>query len=239
MTNYAMVIDLQRCVGCGACVISCKNENNVEEGIFWSNRIVKTVGRFPEVRFEYIPTLCNHCEKAPCVQVCPSGAMYKENSVTLHDPDICIGCRYCMNACPYHNIWFNWKRPHERWRANKTLIEGCTSSPQELVKKVGAFPPYSNPDLGKKSPAIRPKGVVEKCNFCYHRITKGELPYCVVECPPDARIFGNLDDPKSKVSYLLGKYRPFRLREHLGTKPKIFYIRNFNPGHYTRSKGGV
>ena len=117
MPKYAMVIDLQRCVGCGACSIACRNENNVSEGIYWSSKITETSGTFPNVRFHYRPTLCNHCTNPPCVQGCPTKAMHKQdNGITMHDPKKCIGCRYCMYNCPYEVIYFNWQAPHKFWK---------------------------------------------------------------------------------------------------------------------------
>ncbi len=240
--RYVMVIDHQRCVGCGACIIACKNENNLTEGIAWSYKITETVGTFPHVRFHYIPTLCNHCEFAPCVRGCPTRAMHKiEGGITMHDTNKCIGCRYCIANCPYGVISYNWERPHQRWSQEQELISGCTSTglAQASVYGLDRSPPYENMDRGRTLPVERPMGVVEKCTFCDHRLQNGELPYCVEACPADARIFGNLDDPKSEVSMLLGKYKPYRLKEHLGTEPKIYYIRSFNPGTYEQSKGGL
>jgi molybdopterin-containing oxidoreductase family iron-sulfur binding subunit len=106
-------------------------------------------------------------------------------------------------------------------------------------KAGGKTIPYYNPEREDTLAGIRPKGVVEKCTFCDHRINKGLLPRCVEACPADARIFGDISDPNSEVSKLLGKFRPFRLREQLGTDPHVFYIRDFNPAHYQPTKGGV
>ncbi len=239
--KYAMVIDHQRCVGCGACIIACKNENNLTEGISWSYKITETVGTFPNVRFHYIPTLCNHCANAPCALGCPTRAMHKaEGGITMHDPNKCIGCRYCIANCPYGVISYNWEEPHQQWRQKNVLIKDCTNSGAQQASAYGTprRPPYENPERGTTLPAERPMGVVEKCTFCDHRLMRGLLPYCVEACPADARIFGDLDDPKSEVSKLIGKYRPYRLKEHLGTEPKIYYIRSFNPGTYTQTKGG-
>ncbi|GAB4545477.1 MAG: 4Fe-4S dicluster domain-containing protein [Anaerolineae bacterium] len=241
MSKYAMVIDLHRCTGCGSCIIACKNENNLSEGVAWSSKINQTVGKFPNVRYDYIPTLCNHCANAPCVAVCPTQAMHKaEGGITMIDTAKCIGCRYCMAICPYGVIHFNREEPLQFWRDEKALITGSTSSPSGVTQQVGGTViPYYNPDREQTLPGIRPQGVVEKCTFCDHRVAKGELPYCVEACPASARIFGDLDDPNSEVSYLLGKYRPFRLREDLGTEPKVYYIRSFQPGGYEKTKGGL
>ena len=241
--SFAMVIDLQKCTGCGGCTIACINENNVQAGFAWAYRISKTVGKFPNVRYEYIPTLCNHCAKAPCVKICPTGAMHKSRGdITAHDPNKCIGCKSCISACPYVVISRNSKDTHKFWKSNEELIKGCTESPKEVVRKVkGETIPYYNPDREKDSrgSGLRQRGIVEKCTFCDHRVKRGILPYCVERCPAEARIFGDLNDPKSKVNELLGKYKPMRLRENLGTEPKIYYIREYNPASYKKSKGSV
>ncbi len=241
--RLAMVIDLQRCTGCGGCVISCKSENNVQEGNAWAGRQIKTVGRFPHVRFEFIPTLCNQCENAPCVKGCPTKAMHKGyGNITMHTPEKCVGCRTCLAMCPYGVISGHQKDPHSSWKREDALIDGCTSSPKEVMEKVGGDAlPYYN-DAREKSTVgsgIRCKGIVEKCTLCDHRVKKGLLPHCVLSCPANARIMGDLNDPSSAASKLLAKYRPWRLKEHLGTEPKVFYIREFNPGASENTKGSV
>ena len=197
--------------------------------MYWSNKITETDGTFPNVRYHYIPTLCNHCENAPCVRGCPTRAMHKlDNGITMHNPKKCIGCRYCQYNCPYGVIYFNWKEPHAFWRDKEVLFKGGSSSPaEEVIKTNGNVIPYYNPEREETLSGIRAKGVVEKCTFCDHLVKKDKLPSCVDACPADARIFGDLNNPKSKVRQLLGKFRPFRLKENLGTKPKVFYIRDF------------
>jgi len=241
MKKYGMVIDLQRCTGCGGCIVACKNENNLPEGIAWSNKITETKGTFPDIRFSYLPTLCNHCENAPCVSGCPTQAMYYgENGIVMHDTRKCIGCRYCMAHCPYGVISFNWEDPHQSWREDTALIPGGTASPVEMTQHVGGkVIPYYNPEQETKYAGIRPRGVVEKCNFCAHRLENNQLPYCVDSCPANARIFGDLDDIDSEVNEVLGKFKSTRLKEDLGTEPKIFYIREFNRSTYKKTKGGV
>ena len=261
--RLAMVIDLQRCVGCGACIFSCKNENNVQDGVNFSYKHNKTVGEFPNVRYEYLPTLCNHCEEAPCVGICPTGAMHKTfGNITMHNPETCIGCRLCMGACPYTPgvtlnaddepedtsdeswgvIHFNEEETHKGWRNGKAMIAGATSTPSEVTQKVnGNVIPYYNADREKSTPGsgLRKEGIVEKCTLCDHRVKNGERPYCVEACPADARIFGDLNDPKSEVRQILGKYRPSRLKEYAGTEPKVFYVRDHNPAHYRKTKGSL
>lgn len=241
--KLAMVIDLQRCTGCGACIIACKNENNVQGDVFWASKISRTVGEFPNVRFEYFPTLCNHCENAPCVKGCPTKAMHKgDGDITMHDPQKCIGCKNCLVQCPYGVIHFNEEKTHKFWRDDKPLIEGATSSAAAVTQKVGGTViPYYNPEKEPhlRGSGLRTKGIVEKCTLCDHRVTKGELPYCVEACPANARIFGDLNDPNSEVNQLLGKYRSWRIKEHLGTEPKVFYVRSFNPNASVKTKGSI
>ena len=241
--ELAMVIDLQRCIGCGACSIACKNENNVQEGLAWAWHVTKTTGKFPNVRYEYIPTLCNHCRVPACVRVCPTKAMYKEDGgITAHIPEKCIGCKSCIAACPYKVISANTKKTHSYWRSEEALFPGATESPKQVVETVGGDTiPWYNPDLEKnrKGSGLRYKGIVEKCTFCDHRVKKGQLPYCVESCPSKARIFGDLNDPNSKVNEIIGKYRPQRLREYLGMQPKVYYVRNFNPSNYEKDTGSV
>lgn len=228
--KYGMVIDLHKCVGCGACDLACKSENNTPDGILWSNHINETTGVFPNVTYKYMPTLCNHCEDAPCVRSCPTAAMYKDSDtdMTLHAADKCIGCKSCILACPYDVISYNDRQPHTNHRTSNSLVEGGTFSTKEMGDKTNTPYPYYNAERGKTYPAIRSKGVVEKCNFCDHRVKGGLLPFCVDSCPADARIFGNLTDENSAPSKLLAKYPAEVLKEHKGTKPKVFYIRKFN-----------
>lgn len=218
-----MVIDLEKCAGCAACSIACKNENNVPEGIFWSHYITETNGEFPNVTYTYISTLCNHCEDAPCVIACPlePKAMYKkENGITMHDSERCVGCRYCQKACPYGVIGFNAKEPFGWWRSG---------DPAKLTKKVGATViPYYNPDREITYAGIRKAKKVEKCTFCDHRVANGEKPYCVVSCPAKARTFGDLEDPQSDISKLLSANKATVLKPEAYTKPKVFYINKFD-----------
>lgn len=148
----------------------------------------------------YMGTQCFHCEKPPCVDVCPVGATWQEeDGIVVIDYDWCIGCRYCMAACPYDGRRFNWKEPEV---------------PEAEVNLVQHY-------LGNR---LRKKGVMEKCTFCIQRSRNGNNPACVEACPTGARIFGNLLDPNSQIRWILENKKVFRLKEDLGTEPKFWYF---------------
>jgi molybdopterin-containing oxidoreductase family iron-sulfur binding subunit len=224
MSRWGMVIDLQRCTGCGLCVIACKLENNVaivgpeesEKGrtMLWMDLLAMEEDAGAHTRQRLVPRPCYHCDNPPCTKVCPVRATYKnkEGIVAQIFPQ-CIGCRYCMAACPYTVKSFNWYRP---------------SWPQQLRKTC-------NPDV-----SVRPAGVVEKCTFCSHRLQLAreqaaaegrELreedyqPACAESCPAGAIAFGDLDRPDSTVSRWIRNPRVERFLEDLGTEPKVYYLR--------------
>lgn len=227
--QYGMVIDLHQCVGCSGCDIACKSENNVPYGFAWSNHMIETKGKFPNTRYRYIPTLCNHCSNAPCVENCPTTAMHKSSDgLTLIDTDKCIGCKACQLACPYGVIYSNNDEPHTEWSRDKEpAIAGCTSTGQEVVKKANVPLPFYNEARAETIPGIRPKGVVEKCTMCDHRLAKGLAPACVEACPAGARIFGDLNDPNSAPRKALRKHAARVLQPEKGTHPNVLYIRDY------------
>ncbi len=247
--KYGMVIDLQKCVGCGACALACKTENNTQnrakgQTFNWADYLIEVGGSFPNVEYTNRPVLCNHCSDAACVNVCPvtPKAMYKsEDGVTLHNSERCIGCRQCQQACPYSVpdvddakaaysvISFNGflEETQPFYQDTGELIAGGTSSGTEIARRAGETPPhrtrYRHADYGD----VRRKGVVEKCMFCDHRVQKGELPFCVEACPSGARIFGDLNDSSSEVSRLLRQYSGSVLKPEAGTQPNVYYVRTF------------
>ncbi len=206
MTRYGMVIDTSRCIGCHTCVVACKSANNVPRDIFW-NRIAteggdvldSPGGEYPNNHITIYPMGCQHCENPACVKVCPVGATYKdpETGVVRQDYDKCIGCRMCMAACPYTGVRsFNWEEP-------KYALDFAT---------------------GDRDVPAHQKHTVEKCTFCYQRISKGETPACMVLCPERARHWGDFDDPESGVSQLIASRSHEQLLPEMGTKPNVYYL---------------
>jgi len=215
MTRYAMVIDLKKCIGCWSCTISCKEEHFLPRGILWNRVLIGESGKYPAVKKEMYPVLCNHCKEAACVDVCPTGATYKrEDGIVVVDADKCIGCRYCLIACPYQQRT-PYKDDKTEWFPGQGLTE---------FEKVGRL--------------LYPlqKGTMTKCNFCVERIDEGlkrglkpgedndATPACVVGCPVNARIFGDLDDPTSKVCELIKVRKGYQLHPDLGTDPSVYYV---------------
>ncbi len=236
MARYGMVIDLDRCTGCRACMVTCKVENNTPQGIFWMQTYRFEEGEFPNSRVWFMPRPCMHCDNPACVEACPTEARFKrKDGLVATDFETCIGCRYCHAACPYGANYFNWKEPAESYYldwADKDLAKVTN----------GKTPPYDNPDLdagyGPKKQMIagggHQQGVVEKCTFCVHRVEQGLKPACVANCPLFALHFGDLDDPDSEVSKLLKEKSSFRLLEEFGTNPKVHYVGGSPPGEGTR-----
>lgn len=226
MPRWGMVIDLDKCIGCQACTVACRMENNTaiagpdqaarERAILWNEVIPFVEGEYPNVKMRLTPRPCMHCENPACIKVCPTQATYKnEEGIVLVNYDRCIGCRFCTVACPYTARYFNWFEP--QW-------------PPELRAHLNPAPEV----------APRPKGVVEKCTFCIQRLYQARQkalddgrafqasdykPACVETCTGRARYFGDLDDPSSLVSQLAKSPRAYRLLEDLGTQPKVLYLR--------------
>lgn len=198
--RYGMVIDLPRCVGCDACAVACKQTHGTAPGVFWSHVEREEVGIYPHASTQHTPVLCNHCENAPCVKVCPVGAtMVSEGGIVTVDKQACIGCRYCLAACPYDARHFQ-------------------------TNDDGYWPELERTAFEKSKEGWHETGTVEKCVMCEDRVAAGRKPACVQACPAKARFFGDLDDPSSEVSLLVKDRAAYGLQEDLGTKPKVYYI---------------
>jgi molybdopterin-containing oxidoreductase family iron-sulfur binding subunit len=219
-----MVIDLDRCTACGACMAACHQENNLTaagpqqtdlgRAFHWIEILPETLEtETGGTKIRFLPKPCVQCDDPPCVRVCPVHATYlSDEGIVAQIYGRCIGCRYCMAACPYNAKVFNWYAP--QW-------------PGETRKR-------ANPDV-----SMRPKGVVEKCTFCHQRIQRAKdaaraegvelrdgdvTTACAESCPAKAIFFGDLDDPDSRVSVLARSARAFQLLEDLGTRPKLYYL---------------
>jgi Fe-S-cluster-containing dehydrogenase component len=212
---YGYAFNISKCKGFRSCVEACINENNLdrrhdvqyirifelEDGVLDLDHADATFHHeVPAAGHFYIGTQCFQCANPPCVKVCPVGATWQEpDGITVVDYDWCIGCRYCMAACPYWARRFNW------------------SEPDVPVDELNRNQHY----LGNRA---RKKGVVEKCTFCIQRSREGRLPACAEACPTGARIFGNLLDPGSEIRWVLANKRVFRLKEDLKTEPRFWYF---------------
>ena len=214
---FGYALDLSRCVGCRTCVYACVKENNQsrqpqiqwirvlemekERGIdFETANAYYDPDLVPDPDHFYLPVACQQCRTPQCTNVCPVGATWQEpDGIVVIDYDWCIGCRCCMAACPYGARHFNWGEP--------TL-------PADEV----------NPNMHVLGNRPRPRGVVEKCTFCIHRVREGRYPACVEVCPVGARKFGNLLDPESEISMILREKRVFVLKGELKTEPKFYYF---------------
>jgi Fe-S-cluster-containing dehydrogenase component len=199
VTRYGMVIDLDSCIGCNACTMACKAEHATPPGVFWRKVLEKEVGRYPAARRVFLPVMCNHCAKPPCMDVCPSGATWKrDDGIVMVDYDLCIGCRSCMEACPYDARTFN--------EDLGTYYPGGERTPYESAKQ----------DFYD--------GVVMKCNFCVERVDQGRRPACVQSCPTQCLYFGDLDDRDSDVSRMVAEKNARGLLPEKGTGPSVFYF---------------
>ncbi|AGF79812.1 Fe-S-cluster-containing hydrogenase subunit [Desulfocapsa sulfexigens DSM 10523] len=212
---YGYAFNISRCKGYMDCVEACVQENNLDRKsktqyirLFEmdSGQLDPTSGdgkyhhEVPVADKFYMGVQCYHCENAPCIKACPTKATWREpDGIVVVDYDWCIGCRYCLAACPYWGRRFNW---------------GTPEVPEEEINRKQHY-------LGNR---MRMKGVMEKCTFCVQRTRQGKLPACAEACPTGSRVFGNLLDPDSEIRFVLKNKKVFRFKEELGTDPKFWYF---------------
>jgi phenylacetyl-CoA:acceptor oxidoreductase subunit 1 len=208
--RWGMVIDLRRCVGCQTCTIACKQEHGLPPGTAWRFVADVEIGEYPDVRRLFLPMQCMHCAEPPCVPVCPTGASRQraDGIVWVHH-DACVGCGYCAVACPYHA--------------------------RHLVREAeGYFGAPTPPERLEARPGRH--GVMTKCTFCRERVDEGlarglvpgvdaeATPTCSVACIANAIVFGDLDDPSSRVARLIADGRAQPLTPEAGTRPSVYYL---------------
>ncbi|MCB0112551.1 MAG: 4Fe-4S dicluster domain-containing protein [Caldilineaceae bacterium] len=211
--RWGMVIDLRKCVGCHACTLSCVAENKLPPGVVYRPVLDQEIGLYPNVTRRFMPRPCMQCEEPPCVPVCPVNATYtRPDGVVAIDYEQCIGCRYCITACPY---------------SARTFDVGFTYT--EDTPNQEEYELLPNYEYGAEHPRVpgseeSPIGNARKCHFCLHRLEQGDLPMCVTTCIGVANYFGDLNDPDSLVSKMAAQANVVVLKEELGTKPKVFYL---------------
>ncbi len=229
-TRYIMIIDLHKCVGCGACELACKMHNEVPTGVFLTHHVNETTGKFPKTKYSYQPVMCNHCTNAACVAACPTGAMHKdEYGLTVVDPEKCIQCRSCSKACPYGMI-----TPAPETTAAQdiaaipALMSEITASGAELQEAVGAQYPCHDPVLDEYHLPMTAPGSPLKCQMCKQLVYSGDNPYCVDACAAGARIFGDVENVYDSTLYdLMQSYKMTVLKPEEGTEPAVYYMREF------------
>lgn len=220
--RWVMVIDLRKCVGCHSCTISCVAENHLPPGVVYRPVLEEEIGTFPNVTKRFLPRPCMQCDNPPCTSVCPVGATYKdENGVVVIDYDQCIGCRYCITACPYAARTFDFGETYNAPVAvNNAAVVGQSSA--DRYERAASFEYGEGRE--REGHATSPIGNVRKCHFCLHRLAEGMLPACTTTCMGRATYFGDANDPDSLVAELIGSPNVMRLKEELGTEPRVYYL---------------
>ena len=214
--KMSMLIDLAKCVGCDACSVACKIENSTPGDIWWAPVVQAEVGTFPKARLSFLPTLCMHCEDPPCQKSCPTKSIFqRKDGIVIINEDKCVGSRACVSACPYNAITM--------WEKETTLYDSGSAPFDRMTKQKHRV------------------GSAQKCTFCAHRmdyatanhlnpgIDRDATPACVLACPAECRIFGNINDDESSPSRYLKEAREngrkvFVLRPDAKTRPKVAYL---------------
>ena len=220
--RWVMVIDLRKCIGCHACTIACVAENKLPPGVVYRPVIEQEHGVYPRVTRTFTPRPCMQCDRPPCTPVCPVNATYKnDEGVVVVDYEQCIGCRACISACPYGARTFDFGYTYtENTPVAEGLIVGQNvADDYERAKNFEYGKGYARPDE-KGSPI----GNARKCHFCLHRVKEGMLPECTTTCIGRATMFGDANDLDSLVAEMINKPNVMRLKEELGTEPRVYYL---------------
>ena len=209
--KWRMVIDTRKCVGCHACTIACIVENKLPPGVVYRPVVQEELGKYPNLQLRFFPRPCMQCENPTCVSVCPVHATWKRpDGIVIVNYERCIGCRYCLSACPY---------------GARTSDYGHYYT--ENTPEIQPYEQLSNNEYGKawdRKGHSSPKGNARKCHFCLHRLNEGQLPMCVTTCIGRANYFGDANDPYSIVSQMARLPNQVRLLEEKGTKPAVIYL---------------
>lgn len=219
--RWVMVIDLRKCVGCTSCTVACIAENKLPPGVVYRPVLVEEIGTYPNTTMKFLPRPCMQCDQPPCTEVCPVDATYKnEDGVVVIDYDQCIGCRSCIPACPYGARSFDF---------GQTYLQNTPNNVDFMLGQSNADGYERLADYEYSEPRVRnghdsPVGNARKCHFCLHRIKDGILPACTTTCIGRATYFGDANDPNSLVSELVSGNNVTRLKEELGTEPRVYYL---------------
>jgi molybdopterin-containing oxidoreductase family iron-sulfur binding subunit len=219
--RWIMVMDLRKCVGCSACTIACVAENKLPPGVVYRPVMEEEIGTYPNVTRRFLPRPCMQCDNPPCVDVCPVQATFKRaDGIVAINYDDCIGCRYCVTACPYSARTFDAGREY----LDGTPIKIAATMGQQAASVYEASPAYEYGAAWARNGSASPIGNARKCTFCSHRLNAGMLPACTTTCIGRATYFGDANDSSALVSELVASTRVMRLKEEMGTEPKVYYL---------------
>ena len=209
--RWGMAIDLKKCIGCHACATGCMSENLTPPGVHYRPVREEEIGEFPNVSLRFMPRPCMQCDVPTCTPVCPVTATYKrDDGLVVIDYDKCIGCRYCIVACPYG----------ARSADAGLYYTGEFKNSTYEVENSGEY----GKNWKRKNHWCSPVGNARKCHFCIHRVEKGELTRCTTTCLGHATYFGDLNDPQALINKVATRANTFYYKASLGTKPTVFYI---------------